>query len=42
MDEEFGTDILSLAELLGCDPAIVQKCYDKHKISEALDTQESS
>ena len=42
MDEEFGTDILSLAELLGCDPAIVQKCYDKHKISEVLDTQESS
>ena len=42
MDEEFGTDILSLAELLGCDPAIVQKCYDKHKISEALDTQDSS
>jgi len=42
MDEEFDTVILALAELLGCDPAIVQIYYDKHKISETLDTQESS
>ena len=42
MDEEFETVILSLAELLECDPAIVQEYYDQHKISEALDTQDSS
>ena len=42
MDEEFDTVILALAELLGCDPAIVRIYYEKHKISELLDTQESS
>ena len=42
MDEEFDTVILALAKLIGCDPGIVQIYYDKHKISEALDTQESS
>ena len=42
MDEEFDTVILALAELLECDPAIVRIYYEKHKISEVLDTQESS
>ena len=42
MDEEFDTVILALAELLECDPAIVRIYYEKHKISELLDTQESS
>ncbi|MDP4065782.1 hypothetical protein IMCC1933_21310 [Rhodobacteraceae bacterium IMCC1933] len=42
MDEEFDTDILALATLLECDPAIVRIYYEKHKISEVLDTQESS
>jgi len=42
MDEEFDTVILALATLLECDPAIVRIYYEKHKISEVLDTQESS
>ena len=42
MDEEFDTVILALATLLECDPAIVRIYYEKHKISELLDTQESS
>jgi hypothetical protein len=42
MDEEFDTVILALATLLKCDPAIVRIYYEKHKISEVLDTQESS
>ena len=36
MVEEFDTVILALAELLGCDPAIVRIYYDKHKISETF------
>ena len=42
MDEQFEIVIIQLAKLIECDPAIVQEYYDKHKISEALDTQESS
>ena len=42
MDEEFDTVILALATLLECDPAIVRIYYEKNKISEVLDTQESS
>ena len=38
MDEEFDTVILALATLLECDPAIVRIYYEKHKISEVLDT----
>ena len=42
MEGAYETVILALAELLGCDPAIVQKYYDKHNIGDVLDTQESS
>ena len=42
MDEQFEIVIIQLAKLIECEPAIVQIYYDKHKISEALDTQESS
>jgi hypothetical protein len=33
---------VALATLFECDPAIVRIYYEKHKISEVLDTQESS
>ena len=39
MDEQFEIVIIQLAKLIECDPAIVQEYYDKHKISEALDTR---
>ena len=42
MDEQFENVISRLAKLVECDPAIVQIYYDQHKISEALDTQDSS
>jgi len=42
MEGAYETVILALAELLGCNPAIVQKYYDKHNIGDVLDTQESS
>ena len=42
MEGAYETVILALAELLGCDPAIVQKYYDKHNIGDVLDTQKSS
>ena len=42
MDEQFEIVIIQLAKLIKCEPAIVQIYYDQHKISEALDTQESS
>ncbi|MDC1482453.1 hypothetical protein N8146_09300 [Ascidiaceihabitans sp.] len=42
MDEQFEIVISRLAKLVECDPAIVQIYYDQHKISEALDTQDSS
>tara|TARA_B110000977_G_C10831631_1_gene398281 strand:+ start:25 stop:669 length:645 start_codon:yes stop_codon:yes gene_type:complete len=42
MDEQFEIVIIQLAKLIECEPAIVQIYYDQHKISEALDTQDSS
>ena len=42
MDEQFEIVIIQLAKLIECEPAIVQIYYDQHKISELLDTQESS
>ena len=42
MDEQFEIVISRLAKLVECDPAIVQIYYDQHKISESLDTQDSS
>jgi hypothetical protein len=42
MDDQFEIVISRLAKLVECDPAIVQIYYDQHKISESLDTQDSS
>lgn len=42
MDEQFEIVIIQLAKLIECEPAIVQIYYDQHKISEALDTRDSS